>query len=90
MQGGRVKLSTHWIGLVLAVVASLAALAALTAPARATPVWLTAVNLSDPGGDGFQPQVAVDPNGNTIAVATAGCAGVAAPTTEAMSPLRVV
>ena len=38
--------------------------------AQATPTFLTAINISDPGQDGFEPDVAVDPSGNVIAVWT--------------------
>jgi hypothetical protein len=39
-------------------------------PAQATPTFLSAINISDAGQDGFEPDVAVDPSGNVIAVWT--------------------
>jgi hypothetical protein len=39
-------------------------------PAQATPTFLTAINISDAGQDGFEPDVAVDPSGNVISVWT--------------------
>jgi len=38
------------------------------AVARATPTWMSAINLSDPGQDGFDPQVAVNSSGDSLAV----------------------
>src|SRR2546430_9674933 len=38
------------------------------AVARATPTWLSAINLSDPGQDGYAPQVAVDSSGDSLVV----------------------
>jgi hypothetical protein len=40
----------------------------MPALARATPTWLSAINLSDPGQDGFDPQVAVNSNGDSLVV----------------------
>src|SRR5689334_4931767 len=40
----------------------------IPALARATPTWLSAINLSDPGQDGFDPQVAVNSNGDSLVV----------------------
>jgi hypothetical protein len=42
----------------------------IPAAAQATPTWLSAINLSDPGQDGFEPEVAVAPDGTVIAVWT--------------------
>jgi hypothetical protein len=42
----------------------------VAAPAQATPTFLTAINISDAGQDGFEPDVAVDPSGNVISVWT--------------------
>jgi hypothetical protein len=39
-------------------------------PAQATPTFLSAINISDAGQDGFEPDVAVDPSGNVISVWT--------------------
>jgi hypothetical protein len=46
--------------------------AALVVPtvAHATPTFLSAINISDPGRDGFEPDIAVAPNGTVIAVWT--------------------
>jgi hypothetical protein len=55
---------------VLGSFAALAVLLVLAAPAGATPVFLSAINLSDPGQDGFEPQVAVDSSGNSLTVWT--------------------
>src|SRR5437868_7866268 len=38
------------------------------AAARATPTWLSAINLSDAGQDGFDPHVAVNSNGDSLVV----------------------
>ena len=46
------------------------ALLVFASPAQATPTFLTAINISDAGQDGFEPDVAVDPSGNVIAVWT--------------------
>ncbi len=46
------------------------ALLAFASPAQATPTFLSAINISDPGEDGFEPDVSVDPSGNVIAVWT--------------------
>jgi hypothetical protein len=40
------------------------------AQAQATPTFLSAINISSAGQDGFEPDVAVDPSGNVIAVWT--------------------
>ncbi|MGH2978537.1 MAG: hypothetical protein ACRDLQ_02730 [Solirubrobacterales bacterium] len=42
----------------------LVALFAWVAPAAATPVFLSPIDISDAGEDAFEPQVAVDPSGN--------------------------
>ena len=47
-----------------------ASLAALGGQALATPTFLTPVNISAAGQDGFEPDVAVDSSGNVIAVWT--------------------
>jgi hypothetical protein len=44
--------------------------AALAGDAFATPVFLSPINLSDPGQDGFEPQVAEDASGNSLFVWT--------------------
>jgi hypothetical protein len=46
------------------------ALFGVPAAASATPTFLTAVNISDPGQDGFEPDVAVAPDGTVVAVWT--------------------
>jgi hypothetical protein len=48
----------------------LASVFALPVAAHATPTFLSAINISDPGQDGFEPQVVVDGSGNVIAVWT--------------------
>jgi hypothetical protein len=53
-----------------AFVFAVAALLLLPAAARGTPTFLSAINLSDPGQDAFEPQVAVDPSGNSLTVWT--------------------
>src|SRR5207244_12668454 len=53
-----------------AIVLTLAATWFAPAVARATPTWLSAINLSDPGQDGFDPQVAEDSSGNSLMVWT--------------------
>jgi hypothetical protein len=45
-------------------------LTALPAASQATPTFLSAINLSAAGQDAFEPQVAVDSSGNTLAVWT--------------------
>jgi hypothetical protein len=42
----------------------------IPAAAQATPTFLSAINISDAGQDGFEPQVAVDTSGNVISVWT--------------------
>jgi hypothetical protein len=42
----------------------------LPAAAHATPTFLTSINLSDPGRDGFEPKVVIAPSGTVIAVWT--------------------
>jgi hypothetical protein len=54
----------------MAALCMLGALALLAGPAAATPTFLSAINISDPGQDGFEPDVAVDGSGNVIAVWT--------------------
>ncbi len=46
------------------------ALLVVASPAQATPLFLSAIDISDAGQDGFEPDVAVDPSGNVIAVWT--------------------
>jgi len=41
-----------------------AGLFACASPAAAVPTFLTPINISDPGGDAFEPQVVVDESGN--------------------------
>ena len=55
---------------VVVFILTLASVLALPLAAHATPTFLSAINLSDPGQDGFEPQVAVDGSGNVIAVWT--------------------
>ena len=52
--------------LVLALGASLF----MPAAAQATPTWLSPVNVSDAGQDAFEPQIAMDPSGNSVMVWT--------------------
>ncbi len=54
----------------LFILALAAALFVIPAAAQATPTFLSAINISDPGQDGFEPQVAVDGSGNVISVWT--------------------
>jgi hypothetical protein len=49
---------------------ALASTAILPVAAHATPTFLSAINVSAAGNDAFEPQVAVDPSGNVIAVWT--------------------
>ena len=49
---------------------SAVALLGFASSAQATPTFLTAIDISDPGQDGFEPDVSVDPSGNVIAVWT--------------------
>ena len=53
-----------------AILIGLGAVAALVlaAPAAAAPAWLVPTNLSAPGRDATEPQIAVDAAGNTAAV----------------------
>jgi hypothetical protein len=57
----------RWQLLILAIAA---ALFVVPAAAQATPTFLTGINISDPGQDGFEPQVVVAPDGTVIAVWT--------------------
>jgi hypothetical protein len=57
-----------WLG--FGLVAALVTLAALAGPARATPVFLSAIDMSDPGRDAFEPEVAEDTAGNVLMVWT--------------------
>jgi hypothetical protein len=57
----------RWQLLILAIAA---ALLIVPAAAQATPTFLTAINISDPGQDGFEPVVAVAPDGTVISVWT--------------------
>jgi hypothetical protein len=69
--GGKAGLVTGWFGRAGAVALALVALlAVLPGIARATPTFLSAVNLSDAGQDGFEPEVAVDSAGNILTVWT--------------------
>jgi hypothetical protein len=52
------------------VLGMLAALAAFSGSALATPVFLSPYDVSDPGQDAFEPQVAEDSSGNTLMVWT--------------------
>src|SRR5690242_6367474 len=52
----------------LAIVLAVGTTLLIPALARATPTWLSAINLSDPGQDGFDPQVAVNSNGDSLVV----------------------
>ena len=54
----------------LLILSIAAALLVAPAAAQATPTFLSAINISDPGQDGFEPQVAVAPDGTVIAVWT--------------------
>lgn len=54
------------VGALLATLAALCALAAFADAALATPVFLSAYNVSDAGNDAFEPQVLVDQSGNTL------------------------
>jgi hypothetical protein len=54
----------------LVILAIAAALLGVPAAAQATPTFLSAINISDPGQDGFEPEVAVAPDGTVIAVWT--------------------
>jgi hypothetical protein len=57
-------------GLSLALVVMLTAFAAITGVASATPQFLTPIDLSDPGQDAFEVQVAEDSSGNALMVWT--------------------
>lgn len=61
-----VRSAVRWQLLILTLGAALV----LPAAAHATPTWLTAINISDPGQDGFEPQVVVAPDGTVTAVWT--------------------
>lgn len=52
------------------LVALVVSLLAFAGTAHATPTWLSAINISDAGQDGFEPQVVNDPSGNVHAVWT--------------------
>lgn len=62
-----IRSAPRWQVFFLAIVA---ALLVVPAAAQATPTFLSAINISNPGQDGFEPQVAVDQSGNVIAVWT--------------------
>lgn len=62
----RSRSALRWQLLILGFVAALV----LPAAAHATPTFLSAINISDPGRDGFEPQVVIAPNGTVIAVWT--------------------
>jgi hypothetical protein len=53
-----------------ALVVAVAATLLLPAAAQATPTFLSGINVSDAGRDAFEPQVAVDSNGNSLMVWT--------------------
>jgi hypothetical protein len=57
----------RWQLLILAIAA---ALFVVPTAAQATPTFLTGINISDPGQDGFEPEVAVAPDGTVIAIWT--------------------
>ena len=59
------RVALGWV-FVLAFLASLT----FASASHATPTFLTGINISDPGQDGFEPDVGVDPSGNVIAVWT--------------------
>ena len=59
------RVASRWLLAALAL-----ALLVFAPSAQATPTFLSAINISDPGQDGFEPDVAVDPSGNVIAVWT--------------------
>src|SRR4051794_10589452 len=54
----------------LLILALAVALFIVPAAAQATPTFLTGINISDPGQDGFEPEVTVAPDGTVIAVWT--------------------
>jgi hypothetical protein len=60
------RIAVRWQLLVLACAVALF----VPATAQATPTWLSAINISDPGQDAFEPDVAVAPDGTVIAVWT--------------------
>jgi len=60
-------LATRWQAL---LVVALASIFVLPAAATAAPTFLTAATVSDPGQDGFEPEVAQDGSGNVFAVWT--------------------
>jgi hypothetical protein len=62
-----IRSAPRWQLFILAIAA---ALFVVPAAAQATPTFLSAVNISDAGQDGFEPQVATDSSGNVIAVWT--------------------
>jgi hypothetical protein len=64
--GGVWTVDARWRFLVAVVVSVFA----FAGTAQATPLFLSAINISDPGADGFEPQVAVDSSGNVHAVFT--------------------
>ncbi len=58
--------ASRWKVLILTLAAALV----LPAAAQATPIFLSGINISDPGRDGFEPEVVVAPSGTVIAVWT--------------------
>src|SRR5689334_7774925 len=70
LSSGRTMARTRLIGIFGTLVATVAALAVLAGSALATPVFLSAQDVSDAGQDAFQPQVAVDASGNSLMVWT--------------------
>jgi hypothetical protein len=58
--------AARWQLLILAFAVALV----IPAAAQASPTWLSAINISDPGQDAFEPEVVVAPDGTVIAVWT--------------------
>jgi hypothetical protein len=61
---------TAVVGRGLFLVALVVSVFAFAGPAQASPTFLSAINISDPGQDGFEPQVAVDSTGQVHSVWT--------------------
>jgi hypothetical protein len=61
---------TRWAVLGFALFALLTVLATVPRTAAATPQFLSAYDVSDPGRDAFEPQVSEDPSGNSLMVWT--------------------
>lgn len=66
MGGKGVVVDGRKLAIVVALVSLLGSISA--APATAAPMWMPAADLSKPGRDAFNPSVAVDPAGNTVAI----------------------